>query len=77
MCKHEELEYCPCCNQVRCKKCGRVWGNRPVNEVYVHPVYPWWGIIPPEYPPYKITCNTNVPYTITVGDTSTGTVSIY
>jgi hypothetical protein len=67
MCKHEELEYCPCCGQVRCKKCGQVWGNQPVYVNPVYPTYPWWGVIPP-YPAYKITC-TDIPYTITVGDT--------
>jgi hypothetical protein len=51
-CKHEELDHCPNCDTIRCKKCGRLWGNLQQTIPYIPqpapyipnpfpPVYPW------------------------------------
>lgn len=44
-CKHEELEYCSCCGQVRCKKCGQVWGNGQTTYPIIYPLYPTYPIV--------------------------------
>jgi hypothetical protein len=35
-CEHE-LEHCPCCDTVRCKKCGKVWGGETKRLDYPDP----------------------------------------
>lgn len=61
-CKHEELEYCPCCDHVRCKQCGRVW---PTVVYHTYPTYPTW----PTWPLPPVIWTTTGTYTVITGST--------
>jgi hypothetical protein len=49
-CDHE-LTYCPKCDVVMCKKCGREWGKKTVEYVYTYN-YPWYHNYPQHYYTY-------------------------
>ena len=48
-CKHENVEYCPCCQKVVCKDCGEMW-EKPSSPIWIQPY-----VVPNELPIYPYT----------------------
>ena len=44
-CQHE-LECCPACDTVRCKKCGRMWGHDAQPQLPQYPYVPYVPYVP-------------------------------
>ena len=57
-CAHSVLEFCPHCQEVVCKQCGKEWGKKETEYIYVSPAptYPYYPYIPyyPSYPNWII-----------------------